>query len=294
MTHTDTYLRLHLRLVHSADVNRTIDVRQTLSLEDLHRKIHELFGWHHTIPGFFDTGGFTIFTDDSDAATEIVRCFDIGSSPLPISYFYPLDHLWEIEIILQEHVTRRADEDTYLVETTHHKLTEPTLLSRGPSLTDYLVSKIESHVQTLGRSSPEHTDTVAEALELLQELHSPDDLLRFLRTLRQSDETTPFLISLLDHFRLLHESHPRREIAWQAYHLVYAILMIQPPPDDLTGPRAERFSLARAARLLRPTPQFLPEQPEPDDRPPRPGRNDPCWCGSGRKYKKCHLREDSS
>lgn len=24
----------------------------------------------------------------------------------------------------------------------------------------------------------------------------------------------------------------------------------------------------------------------------RPGRNDPCWCGSGRKYKKCHLRID--
>lgn len=22
---------------------------------------------------------------------------------------------------------------------------------------------------------------------------------------------------------------------------------------------------------------------------PEPGRNDPCWCGSGRKYKKCHL-----
>ncbi len=22
------------------------------------------------------------------------------------------------------------------------------------------------------------------------------------------------------------------------------------------------------------------------------GRNDPCWCGSGNKYKKCHLRED--
>ena len=24
----------------------------------------------------------------------------------------------------------------------------------------------------------------------------------------------------------------------------------------------------------------------------KPGRNDPCWCGSGRKYKKCHLPED--
>jgi methionyl aminopeptidase len=25
----------------------------------------------------------------------------------------------------------------------------------------------------------------------------------------------------------------------------------------------------------------------------RPGRNDPCWCGSGQKYKKCHLDADS-
>lgn len=24
------------------------------------------------------------------------------------------------------------------------------------------------------------------------------------------------------------------------------------------------------------------------------GRNDQCWCGSGRKYKHCHLREDES
>ena len=23
------------------------------------------------------------------------------------------------------------------------------------------------------------------------------------------------------------------------------------------------------------------------------GRNDPCWCGSGKKYKYCHGREDS-
>jgi hypothetical protein len=27
----------------------------------------------------------------------------------------------------------------------------------------------------------------------------------------------------------------------------------------------------------------------PVRRPPRPGRNDPCHCGSGKKYKKCHL-----
>ncbi len=25
----------------------------------------------------------------------------------------------------------------------------------------------------------------------------------------------------------------------------------------------------------------------------KPGRNDPCWCGSGKKYKHCHLRQDN-
>jgi len=25
----------------------------------------------------------------------------------------------------------------------------------------------------------------------------------------------------------------------------------------------------------------------------KPGRNDPCWCGSGKKYKNCHMREDA-
>src|ERR1019366_8951258 len=32
--------------------------------------------------------------------------------------------------------------------------------------------------------------------------------------------------------------------------------------------------------------------PEPVQRMHTPGRNDPCWCGSGKKYKKCHLDSD--
>jgi HEAT repeat protein len=32
--------------------------------------------------------------------------------------------------------------------------------------------------------------------------------------------------------------------------------------------------------------------PRPIQRRERPGRNEPCWCGSGVKYKKCHLSED--
>jgi len=26
----------------------------------------------------------------------------------------------------------------------------------------------------------------------------------------------------------------------------------------------------------------------------KPGRNEPCWCGSGKKYKKCHFLEDET
>lgn len=29
-------------------------------------------------------------------------------------------------------------------------------------------------------------------------------------------------------------------------------------------------------------------------RKPTPGRNEPCWCGSGQKYKKCHLDADAA
>ena len=31
---------------------------------------------------------------------------------------------------------------------------------------------------------------------------------------------------------------------------------------------------------------------EEDCQPRSLGRNDDCWCGSGRKYKRCHLEED--
>ena len=43
---------------------------------------------------------------------------------------------------------------------------------------------------------------------------------------------------------------------------------------------------------------LVPENPPPAQRPMapprRPGRNEPCWCGSMRKYKHCHLRSDEA
>jgi uncharacterized protein YecA (UPF0149 family) len=39
------------------------------------------------------------------------------------------------------------------------------------------------------------------------------------------------------------------------------------------------------------TPEIVYHQEAPSIRPKR-GRNEECWCGSGKKYKKCHLNDD--
>jgi hypothetical protein len=49
---------------------------------------------------------------------------------------------------------------------------------------------------------------------------------------------------------------------------------------------------AQAEESMEEDDESLP--PEPVRRALTPGRNDPCWCGSGRKYKKCHLDADEA
>jgi len=38
----------------------------------------------------------------------------------------------------------------------------------------------------------------------------------------------------------------------------------------------------------------IEKQPTVKRERPKVGRNDPCWCGSGKKYKSCHLKEDAA
>ncbi len=59
-------------------------------------------------------------------------------------------------------------------------------------------------------------------------------------------------------------------------------------PQLIARPRQRRLQMARpqvsgGARPARPA-QDVSEQSL--------GRNDPCWCGSGKKYKHCHMRQD--
>jgi tetratricopeptide (TPR) repeat protein len=68
------------------------------------------------------------------------------------------------------------------------------------------------------------------------------------------------------------------------------------------GKTAQRAATAAELARLRPPVQRQIRQKlsslwkKPQDSPktsqPRPKRNDPCWCGSGKKYKHCHMKQD--
>ncbi len=67
-------------------------------------------------------------------------------------------------------------------------------------------------------------------------------------------------------------------------------------PKHLTEQRRRRrpAQLTARRRTLRAVSASQPAEKEPRPHQSRdlPGRNDPCWCGSGKKYKHCHMRSD--
>jgi preprotein translocase subunit SecA len=79
---------------------------------------------------------------------------------------------------------------------------------------------------------------------------------------------------------------------------------------QIAAPSADRVSLTRpitkapaaliapareSARAVKPQPQMATARAPIATKPAgagQPGRNDPCWCGSGKKYKHCHMESD--
>ena len=67
--------------------------------------------------------------------------------------------------------------------------------------------------------------------------------------------------------------------------------------DGRTSSAPQRTSPARtsaAPRASQPNAQPVPKAETVRRDKPKVGRNDPCWCGSGKKYKSCHQKADSA
>ncbi|HEY89151.1 MAG TPA: hypothetical protein G4N98_05385 [Thermoflexia bacterium] len=79
--------------------------------------------------------------------------------------------------------------------------------------------------------------------------------------------------------------------------IVYSLFLV---PKEMLRKRSRRSHLVAshqnpaAPRNLRASAGDVPsiEKSRPHTSKKLPGRNDPCWCGSGKKYKNCHLRAD--
>jgi preprotein translocase subunit SecA len=110
------------------------------------------------------------------------------------------------------------------------------------------------------------------------------------------------------------------QIRSQVARTLFLVPQMMPPPRRARPLHAFRPGVpmpaaAQPAPAARPAPGGLrPQRPvpaaAPSGKPARPapaaaqtpsapppgarklGRNDPCWCGSGKKYKNCHLRQD--
>jgi preprotein translocase subunit SecA len=79
----------------------------------------------------------------------------------------------------------------------------------------------------------------------------------------------------------------QEEVVRRIYHPTIASQAPKPRNIQAVHPNAQA-----AARMQAETPGATDQAPEPVRVRKVPGRNDPCHCGSGKKYKHCHMKSD--
>ena len=80
-------------------------------------------------------------------------------------------------------------------------------------------------------------------------------------------------------------------ISEQTVKALFNISIVSEPPTEISRKQQEMEMIH--GEIDRPQPKEAPKQ-APVRKARIPGRNEPCYCGSGKKYKNCHLKEDQS
>ncbi len=74
--------------------------------------------------------------------------------------------------------------------------------------------------------------------------------------------------------------------------IVRAAFHAEPVAESDRRPRLLDKARTGRGRMIEQAQQRAAERPAPVKTGPKLGRNDPCWCGSGKKYKHCHWKSD--
>jgi uncharacterized protein len=180
-----------------------------------------------------------------------------------------------------------------------------TALAAGPvrvPATEYLAEILPAEGETAGLDSPAHK---ALAVELLTRHHDSIE-----RDLAADRSPRPWIYGLDGNFRGVLWAHgyldgvALRKADWGplvrdkrlADTLVAPLLLLLPDPEHAGKsliPSEQRFELLRALPGIALATKaywqgsWHPLLDTPAQRAPKIGRNDPCPCGSGKKYKRC-------
>lgn len=165
---------------------------------------------------------------------------------------------------------------------------------------DALIEEISEHVKNMlelkkqqleevreGLMEIAERQTVIRSLDNYWQRHLTDlDILREgigLQAVAQKDPLVEYQRQGFQMFRTVEDTY--RQVASRN------IFLVQPAI-------AQRPLMQRRTREFRPDATTgnteRPQQQTVRKNKKRPKRNEPCWCGSGKKYKHCHLREDQT
>ena len=127
--------------------------------------------------------------------------------------------------------------------------------------------------------------TVIRALDHFWQRHLTDlDILREgigLQAIAQKDPLVEYQRQGFQMFRVVEDTY--RQFASRNIFLVQPAVVQTPQRNRQVREYRPDLTMGNTDRPMQQTVRKSNQ---------RPGRNKPCWCGSGKKYKQCHMRED--
>ena len=83
-----------------------------------------------------------------------------------------------------------------------------------------------------------------------------------------------------------------KRVSFECVKAVFRVSMVQEPPAEIRQKPQEMHMIH--GEVEPPAAAQSPPKQAPVRKMATPKRNDPCYCGSGKKYKNCHLKEDQA